>query len=921
MIADTRQAQVQPNGMENEALDPMSQETQPPPRKKVWFHVDMDGLGAIYRGHGHPPLEGRDDFYLSAVENSLAFFAAQKIRATYFVIARDLDDPDKRAAIQSLVAAGHRVASHSMTHAYLNRISGAEKRKEIVASRRKIEDALGVPCLGFRAPGYSLDYESLEILREAGYRYDSTIFPNYAFRRRLGLERLFPEPSLLFPENQFFEIPLPAVGPWLPPFHPCYAFVLPQLYYRRCLAAFARRHNYLTYLFHLTDFASTQPLRQSLKLDIFTNNLCLRGQKLPFLEKLLEPVRREFSFTTTEDFLAAWPASAPDLNPRTILGISTTHETGACIVRDSRTLSAINEERITRRKFDNRYPPVESIREAIAISGIDPKEIDAVAVAGLHWKDLLPQMLDSLRRDVTDFHAWNDYFPHFCRMLYRIFYFWRATQYGRVRRFLEREYGVSPKMFFVEHHEAHAASCYRTGEHRDALVVTADGVGDEICMTVSRAKGSTIRRLESFFYPHSFGQFYTACTQVLGFKGGRHEGKITGLAGYGKLNPELLRKVEQTLFTSGGFRLHKRYYAEGFIRPRMRDLRDLLRGKLDALSVDYRNYKMPLKRLVAGYPREDVACVFQHLLERELVRLVRRHAEEARPLHVSLAGGVFANVKLNAAMSRQIGAESVYIFPAMGDGGLAVGAALTIHAAAPAPIPHVFFGPEYTEAEILDALAGHPELRSTRPQDMARAVAHELAAKKIVARFDGRMEFGPRALGNRSILYHCADPSVNAWLNKQLRRTEFMPFAPIAMWEHAAEYFDVREGEKRPCEFMTLVVPCTEKMKRICPAAVHVDQTARPQLLRRETNPGMYDILEAYKELTGIPVVINTSFNMHEEPIVRTPEDAISAFRQSQLDFLVLGPFLVWEKNPPQCAGEPLEINQHELARKEAIPR
>ena len=887
------------------------------PSKKVWFHVDMDGLDAIYRGHGRVPPDGRDDFYLSAVENSLVFFAAQKMCATYFVIAQDLDDPAKRAAIESVAKAGHHVASHSLRHAYLNRISSAEKREEIVASRRKIEDALGVPCLGFRAPGYSIDFESLEILRDAGYRYDTSVFPSYAFRRRLGIERLFPEPFLLFPENHFFEIPLPVAGPWLPPFHPCYAFLLPDSYYRRCMASFARRHNYLTYLYHLTDFATPLRLRQGLRLEIFTNNVCSREKKLRFLGQLLEPVRREFSFTTTEEFLDGWPASAPDLNPRTILGISTTHETGACIVRDGRTLSAINEERISRRKFDNRYPPVESIREAIAVSQVDPREIEAVAIAGLHWKDLLPQMMDSLRHDVTEFHAWNDYFPHFCRIMYRIFYFWRATQYGRINEFLKREYGISPKTFYVEHHEAHAASCYRTGEHDTALIATADGVGDEICITLSRGQGSTIRRLESSFYPHSFGQFYTACTQVLGFKGGRHEGKITGLAGYGKPDAGLIEKIESTFFADDGFRLHKGYYAEGFIRVHLRDFKNLFRGKLDALSVDYRNYKMPLKRLVAGYPREDVAYAFQHLLEREMVRLARKYGED-RPLHLSLAGGVFANVKLNMAMSRQLNADSIYIFPGMGDGGLCVGAALTIHAALPAPIANVYLGPEYTDEEILRALAGHPELKSARPADMARAVAEELAAKKIVARFDGRMEFGPRALGNRSILYHCADPSVNAWLNQQLRRTEFMPFAPMAMWEHAEEYFEVREGEKRACEFMTLVVPCTEKMRRTCPAAVHVDATARPQLLRRENNPGMYAILAAYKELTGIPVVINTSFNMHEEPIVRTPEDAISAFQQSQLDFLVLGPFLVWEKTPPSCIGEARTHNQDALARKEA---
>jgi len=204
----------------------------------------------------------------------------------------------------------------------------------------------------------------------------------------------------------------------------------------------------------------------------------------------------------------------------------------------------------------------------------------------------------------------------------------------------------------------------------------------------------------------------------------------------------------------------------------------------------------------------------------------------------------------------------------------------------------VYLGTEYSEQELLSSIQA-ASLPYTRPCSMARTLAEALADRKVVARFAGRMEFGPRSLGNRSILYHSGDHSVNDWLNHQLRRTEFMPFAPICLAEDAEEYFLVRPGEKRACEFMTLVVECTRKMKETCPAAVHVDGTARPQLLRREINPEMYEILALYKELTGISCLINTSFNMHEEPIVRSPSEAILAFQQSRLDYLALGPFLV----------------------------
>ena len=502
-------------------------------------------------------------------------------------------------------------------------------------------------------------------------------------------------------------------------------------------------------------------------------------------------------------------------------------------------------------------------------------------------------MLDSVRRDVRDFHALNDYLPHFCRLAYRLFYLWRSSRYETVLDHLQAEYGIRPKIWFVEHHEAHAACAHRTGAASETVVITADGVGDELSLTIGRGRDGLIERHHVGFYPHSFGQFYTACTQLLGFKGGRHEGKITGLAGFGRANPDLVSKVESTIFRDPkGFRLNKGFYAEGFPRLAFSDLGKLSEGRNSLLSIDYRNYKPPLKRLLRDYPREDVAWAFQHLLERECVRVVRAHIPEGN-VHLALAGGVFANVKLNMALSQQLAPESIYIYPNMGDGGLSVGAALTVTGGSPRPVSHMFLGTEYDDTEIDAALASSPGIFHAKPDNLAEVVAMALADQKIVARFDGKMEFGPRALGNRSILYHAGDRSVNSWLNQQLNRTEFMPFAPMCIYEDGREYFQLNQGELRACEFMTLVVPCTEKMQELCPAAVHVDGTARPQLVRQDTAPGMYAILQEYKRLTGCSVVINTSFNMHEEPIIRTPDEAIRSFLLSRLDLLVLGPYIV----------------------------
>ena len=719
-------------------------------RRNAFFHVDTDGLAAIYRGHGRV-WEGRDPFFLSAVESSLRFFEEVDARATYFVIAEDLEDKEKLEALRGVAAAGHEIACHGFRHRYLNRVESELKREEIVDAKAAIEDGLGVAVRGFRAPGYSIDAESLELLAGAGYAYDSSVFPTFAFRERLGLQRLYPDPFEILPDAGLMEFPMPVAGAFLPPFHPAYAFYLRRAYFRSGLRRSARRADHLTLLFHFTDFAEPQEAVDSLRLRIFTNDFFAAETKRRFLAGLVADVRETWEVTTTERFLAEGRHEEPRLRPRTILGVSTTHETGAAVVRDGEILSAITEERLTRKKLDNRYPPEDSIREAIRVAGIEAHELDGVAIAGLDSIDLLPQSVRSLVDDLRDYHALNDYFPHFVRLLYRLFYFFRARSYRKVERFLEAEYGIRPKLWFVEHHSAHAASAFRTGEAQEALVVTADGVGDDVCMSFSRGRGRTLRTIARYYYPNSFGQFYTACTQILGFKAGRHEGKITGLAGYGTPNETLLREVERTFFDRDGFRLGKRYYAEGFPRPRKGMLAEIRAGKPVLYAIEYRNYKAPLKRLLQGYGREEVAWAFQHLLEREMVRLVGLHGGDAAGGPLCLAGGVFANVKLNMALSQELGSESIYVFPAMGDGGLCVGAALEVAATAPHPVPNVYLGTAFGEDDIDRALAGHPELHVERPAGPAR-LRRRRAGRRPHRRTHGRAH-GVRAPRARQPLH------------------------------------------------------------------------------------------------------------------------------------------------------------------------
>jgi len=582
-----------------------------------------------------------------------------------------------------------------------------------------------------------------------------------------------------------------------------------------------------------------------------------------------------------------------------VLGVSTTHETGAALYDGHDCLAAISEERLDRVKFSTRYPPKRSIRAVVETAGVDPAEVTDVVVSGLPPGSLLRTLLRGQLRDALEFHGWNDYFPHFNKGLYRLFAFVRALRYRSVLRFLRREYGIRPRIHYVVHHLCHAASAYRTAPFDDALVVTADGVGDDTSITVSEGRGGRLRLLGLVPYPHSFGQFYTACTQVLGFRANRHEGKITGLSGFGNLDPELYDKVRGTIRTSGpAFRLDKRYYSEGIVRGLKLSMLRKGEDLFDALQ--YRNYKKPLAELVAGHPREDVAAVFQTILEEELVSLVRPFAEQTGVRNLCLAGGVFANVKANAALFRSLGFERVYVFPHMGDGGLGCGAALELQQAQPRPFRDVYWGPDYSEGQMERALraAEAKGLRWRREDDVEERMADLLAEHKVVARFNGRMEFGPRALCHRSILYAASEREANTWLNKRLGRTEFMPFAPVALEEEAGRLFKGTGGAEHTTRFMTLILDCTEFTMEHCPAIVHVDGTARPQFVNDEIDPSMTRLLRCYQERTGVPLLVNTSFNMHEEPIVCSPQDAVRAFLASRLDYLAMGPYLAWVEEP-----------------------
>ncbi|HBU69396.1 MAG TPA: hypothetical protein DEE98_03325 [Elusimicrobia bacterium] len=575
-----------------------------------------------------------------------------------------------------------------------------------------------------------------------------------------------------------------------------------------------------------------------------------------------------------------------------ILGLVMQHDAGAAVIENGRILSAVNEERLNRQKMYWGIPKL-SIGEALRLASCRPGDIDAVVFSNLTTGNPI----------VTYDDIWRDPFSRILQFIpeNRLTNWIVSTNLGisigrtanfalapRNRVFKQayeylRSIDLDRKFIHIEHHNAHAASAWLTSGWSDCLVITLDAVGDGYCSKIFKATGGRLREIHSIPFFHSPGYYYGYITYLCDFKPGRHEGKITGLAAHG--NPDKVKEI-----------LNREIYYD--------------RSKFSFINRG--GYLWPeiwrLEEKLAGFTIEDMAAGVQSHLEDLVSAYVADAVKRTGIKKVALAGGVFANVRLNQKLLELPGIEGIWIHPHMGDGGLGAGAALGYWARAslktgafrqPEALKHVYLGQDYTDEEIETALKNENCLY-TRETNIELAAADRLAKGKVVARFFGRMEYGPRALGNRSMLYQATDPKVNDWLNKRLKRTEFMPFAPVILEEDAAALFNnYDERSSHASEFMTITYDATVKCKKEAPAVVHIDGTARPQVVKPGANPSYEKILREYKKLTGLSVLINTSFNMHEEPIVCTPSDAVRSFKQGHIDYLAIGSFLAENRTQP----------------------
>ena len=437
------------------------------------------------------------------------------------------------------------------------------------------------------------------------------------------------------------------------------------------------------------------------------------------------------------------------------------------------------------------------------------------------------------------------------------------------------------------HHKCHhASSWFTSGASGDFMSLSLDGRGDALSGLITLPCDSwpffeTADEISSF---DSVGHFYSAVTAALGYVPVKHEGKITGLAAYGQIQDALLTDFENFISIS----------------PEGLPISSLIStGPYGPYPYANTNRLLdPVKSVISGYTKEDVAATAQHHLESIVCKLVTLKSQQYSKRGVLLSGGVFANVKLNQRISELPCLDYVIVHPGMTDCGLSVGAAFLASSNSINKTPHLnyYLGPSYSfsEDQILSLLPQN-KYNVYTPKSMAKDVAELLVQDKVVARFSGQLEYGPRALGNRSILCNASDPDINNWLNEKLSRTEFMPFAPVTIAEDADKSYEFppMTDLQTSLKFMTITVNCKPYLSKHCPAVVHVDGTARPQIILKNINPEYYAIINEYKSLTGIGTLVNTSFNIHDQPIVCNPEEALLAFQQSDLDALILNDHLI----------------------------
>jgi carbamoyltransferase len=602
-----------------------------------------------------------------------------------------------------------------------------------------------------------------------------------------------------------------------------------------------------------------------------------------------------------------------------ILGISAFyHDSAAALVRDGKIIAAAQEERFTRKKHDAGFP-FHAVRYCLGEGKVGPKELDVVAFYDKPFSKFGRILQAYLGIAPSGLESFLMAIPLWMREK-----LWTSLQIERSLR----ECGVEmpANFYFPEHHESHAASAFYPSPFASAAILTLDGVGEWATSVLGRGVDNRLELLKEMRFPHSLGLLYSAFTYFTGFKVNSGEYKLMGLAPYGE--PRYAKLIYDHLLDlrpDGSFRLNMDYfgYLNRLIMTNDR-FAELFGGPARSPESDITQREM------------DMAASIQKVTEEIVLRMARETHRLTGEKNLCLAGGVALNCVANGRLLREGPFEKLWIQPAAGDAGGSVGAALLVWywiQNNPRQVDGVhdqmsgaFLGPEFSDAEIEAFLGAHGyPYRKLPPETWGDEIASVLAAEQVVGVLQGRMEFGPRALGGRSIIGDARAPKMQSIMNLKIKyRESFRPFAPVCLRERMGDYFELEQESP----YMLLVAdvrpelrcPLSDEEQRIMkdpdlrkrvnivrstiPSVTHVDMSARVQTVDAERNPRFHELLKAFERKTGYGILINTSFNVRGEPIVCTPEDAYRCFMRTEMDYLVLGSCLLDKKQQPKLADQ-----------------
>jgi len=550
-----------------------------------------------------------------------------------------------------------------------------------------------------------------------------------------------------------------------------------------------------------------------------------------------------------------------------ILGISCFyHDSAACLLQDGKVIAAASEERFTRIKHDQNFP-ANAIQYCLREGGISANQLDYV---GFYDKPFLK--FERILYTYIATFPWS--FPSFIKAI-PIWLKHKLWIPHLIRKHLE----YKGEVLFIEHHMSHAASSFLVSPFKEAAVLSIDGVGEWATATYGVGRDQDIEILKEIRFPHSLGLLYSAFTYYLGFKVNSAEYKVMGLAPYGE--PRYLDEIREliSIADDGSFKINMRYFSYDYGLTMTNHEFDRLFGHPVRKPGD----KLEQRHM-------DLAASVQRITEEVVLKMAHHLHRETGLEDLCMSGGVALNCVANGRVIRETPFKNLFVQPAAGDAGGAVGVAAYIHHhinSNPRDFVwnHTFLGPGFSREEIREYLDGMgAPYRQLEREDLLQTVARLIEEQNVIGWFQGRMEFGPRALGNRSIIADARNPDNKDVVNLKIKfRESFRPFAPTVLEDRCMDYFEL----DRPSPYMLLVAQVREDNRTI-PSVTHVDGSARIQTVNRQENPLYYDLIEEFYGQTGCPVIINTSFNVRGEPIVCTPQDAFACFMRTNMDFLVM---------------------------------